>query len=232
MRVTVFVDNATENQTVLPVMREALGLFLDALPPDIEVAVATIGGRPQFQVRHTTDRAELIDAIGGIASIGGASTFFDALYEEAERMDKDDDRQYIPVIVMVAITGAEGSSRARGRNLERTMERLYENAAVVHSLLMPPSQAGVGARQGPQTQWGTDFAAATRGRYQALGTAALYRTALPELAADLARKHKLVSNQYRVTYRPPKNASDQPRVQMGARRKGITVWPTDNGNIQ
>ena len=28
--------------------------FVDALPADIEVAIATIGGRPQFRVRHTT----------------------------------------------------------------------------------------------------------------------------------------------------------------------------------
>ena len=48
VRVTVFVDNATESQTVLPDMREGLTGFLEALPPDIEVAIATIAGRPQF----------------------------------------------------------------------------------------------------------------------------------------------------------------------------------------
>ena len=232
VRVTVFVDNATESQTVLPDMREGLTGFLEALPPDIEVAIATIAGRPQFLTDHTTDRGALADAIGAIGSQGGAATFFDALYEEAEKLDDDDDRQYLPAIVMVVVAGAEGSGQARGRNLERTMDRLYENAAVVHTLLLPSPLGGVGATQGrPQTRWGTDFAAATRGRFEGLGVATQYRTLLPEIAADLARKHGLVSHQYRVTYRPPDGASDQPRVQVGTTRTGILTFPTDNGNI-
>ncbi len=232
VRVTVFVDNATESQSALPDMREGLNLFLDALPPEIEVAIGTIGGRPQFQLGHTTDRTELTNAVGGIASAGGAATFFDALYEEAERLDDDDDREYLPVIVMVAIAGAEGSSQARGSNLQKTMDLLYENAAVVHTLLLPTPVGGVGSNVGiRQGTWATDFAAATRGRNMPMGSAIDFRSALPELAADLARKHKLVSNQYKVTYKPPRNASDQPRVQMGSRRKGVTVLPTDNGNI-
>ena len=232
VRVTVFVDNATESQTVLPDMREGLTGFLDALPPDIEVAIATTGGRPQYLTEHTTDRAALADAIGTIASQGGAATFFDALYEEAERIDDDDDRAYLPAIVMVAVAGSEGSGQARGQNLERMMDRLYENAAVVHTLLLPSPLGGVGATQGrPQTRWGTDIAAATRGRFEALTIATQYRTLLPEIGADLARKHALVRHQYRVTYRPPRDASDQPRVQVGTTRTGLLTFPTDNGNI-
>lgn len=232
VRVTVFVDNATESRTVLPDMRAGLTAFLEALPPDVEVAIATTGGRPQYLTEHTTDRAALADAIGAIASQGGAATFFDALYEEAEKIEDDDDREYLPAIVMVAVAGSEGSGQARGRNLERMMDRLYENAAVVHTLLLPSPLGGVGATQGrPQTRWGTDIAAATRGRFEALTIATQFRTLLPEIGADLARKHALVRHQYRVTYRPPRDASDQPRVQVGTTRTGLLTFPTDNGNI-
>ena len=232
VRVTVFVDNATESQTVLPDMREGLTGFLEVLPPDIEVAIATLSGRPQYRTEHTADRGALADAIGKIASEGSAATFFDALYEEAEKLDDDDDREYLAAIVMVAVAGSEGSGQARGRNLERTMDRLYDNGAVVHTLLLPSPLGGVGASQGrPQTRWGTDIAAATRGRFEDLGVATQYRTLLPEIAADLARKHGLVRHQYRVTYRPPRGASDQPRVQVGTTRTGILTFPTDNGNI-
>ena len=231
-RVTVFVDNATESQTVLPDMREGLRLFLEALPPDIEVAIATIAGRPQFRVEHTTDRGALADAVGALASEGGAATFFDALYEEAERLDDDDDREYLSVIVMVAVAGSEGSGQARGQNLERMMDRLYDNAAVVHTLLLPSPVSGVTGTQGrPQTRWGTDIAAATRGTFADLNIATDYRTRLPELVNDISRRHRLTSHQFRVTYRPPEDASDQPRVQVGSARPGIAVWPTDNGNI-
>ena len=115
VRVTVYVDNATESQAALPDMREGLRLFLNALPPDIEVAIATTAGRPQFRVRHTRDRGDLLDAVGVLASEGSAATFFDALYEEAERLEDDREREYLSAIVMVAVAGSEGSRPGPGR---------------------------------------------------------------------------------------------------------------------
>ena len=53
VRVTVFVDNGIGTQTLLDHMREGVRLFLNALPPDVEVAIASIGGRPQFWATHT-----------------------------------------------------------------------------------------------------------------------------------------------------------------------------------
>lgn len=231
VRVTVFVDNATESQAALPDMREGLRLFLRALPPDIEVAIATTAGRPQFRVRHTLDRGELLDAVGSLAGEGSAATFFDALYEEGERLEDDREREYLPALVMVAVGGSEGSRRARGDGIQRTMDRLYANAAVVHTLLFT-APYGVGGTLGrAQATWGADFAAATRGRYEEMVVSTRYRTVLPEIAADLARRHRLVRNQYRVTYRPPEDAADQPRLQVGSARVGIAAMPTDNGNI-
>ena len=231
VRVTVFVDNATESQAALPDMREGLRLFLRALPPDIEVAIATTAGRPQFRVRHTLDRGELLDAVGSLAGEGSAATFFDALYEAGERLEDDREREYLPALVMVAVGGSEGSRRARGDGIQRTMDRLYANAAVVHTLLFT-APYGVGGTLGrAQATWGADFAAATRGRYEEMVVSTRYRTVLPEIAADLARRHRLVRNQYRVTYRPPEDAADQPRLQVGSARVGIAAMPTDNGNI-
>ena len=231
VRVTVYVDNATESQAAMPDIREGLRLFLRALPPDIEVAIATTAGRPQFRVRHTRDRMELLDAVGSLASEGSAATFFDALYEEGERLEDDREREYLPAIVMVAVGGSEGSRRARGDGIQRTMDRLYANAAVVHTLLFT-APYGVGGTLGrAQAQWGTDFAAATRGRYEDMVVSTRYRTVLPEIAEDLARRHRLVRNQYRVTYRPPDDAADQPRMQVGSARVGVVAIPTDNGNV-
>ena len=114
VRVTVFVDNGVGTQTLLDHMREGVRLFLNALPPDVEVAIASIGGRPQFWVTHTTDRTELEDAVGVIVpDREGAAQFLDALYEEAERLHEDEEGQYFPVIVMVATNGPEGSGRVR-----------------------------------------------------------------------------------------------------------------------
>lgn len=173
----------------------------------------------------------VLDAVGVLASEGGAATFFDALYEEAERLEDDREREYLSAVVMVAIGGSEGSRRARGDAVQRTMDRLYDNAAVVHTLLFT-APYGVGRTLGrAQATWGRDIAASTRARYEEMVISTRYRTLLPEIAADLARRHRLTRNQYRVTYRPPEDASDQPRLQVGSARVDVVAMPTDNGNV-
>ena len=127
VRVTVFIDNGIGTRPALDDMREGVSLFVDTLPPDVEVAIATIGGRPQFWAEHTTNRQELTDAIGVTAPVEGAAFFFDALYEEAERLDEDEEGQYFPVIVMVATNGPEGSNRVREGPFNEMMQRLFAN---------------------------------------------------------------------------------------------------------
>jgi len=80
-------------------------------------------------------------------------------------------------------------------------------------------------------QWATKFGAATRGAYEHLSDPSLFCTRLPELAKKLSQKHTLVSNHYRVTYKPPRGASNQPRIQMTTNRPRLRMLPTDNGNI-
>ena len=114
VRVTVFVDNnRTLASQAIGDMREGLKLFLDALPPEVEVGLATIAERPQLVTPHTSKREELATGIGLLAPIPGAAAFLDALVEEAERLNEDEERRYFPVIVMVATSCEEGSTMVR-----------------------------------------------------------------------------------------------------------------------
>ena len=228
VRVTIFVDNGVASVPALADMREGVTLFLEEMPPDVEVAIGTIGGRPQFQARHTTDRAELADAIGTIApDMEGAAMFVDALYEEAERMHEDEEGQYFPIVVMVATNGPEGSSRVRERPFREMMERLLANSAKVHTMMFA-HQSFSGA---PQMRWGIDIAEATGGGYRGLSSPNGFRVLLPQLAEDIARKHRLMSNQFRVTYMPPEGSSDRPAVRVLTTRTGINMVPTRDGKV-
>ena len=200
VRVTVFVDNGQVSLPALADMREGLRLYVDKLPLDIEVAIATIGGRPQFWAEHTTDREELLNAIGVIAPQPiDAAKFLDALSEEAKRPHEDEEGQYFPVMVMVSTNGPEQSGQARDKPFREMMERLFANKATVHTLLFsnPSLAAENSGRGGLQQRWGIDIAAATGGVYQGLISANGYRTLLPQLAGDIGRKHLLVSTQFR-----------------------------------
>lgn len=233
LRVTVLVDTGTEAGSRLAHMRNGLESFLNILPPGIEVAIASTGGaRTHYKTKHTSDKEELLSAVGRLVPDRGSSAFFDGLYEAAEEIGDDRNGEYFPVVVMVAVGGAEGSNRDRGSASQQAMENLNASGGTVHTLLLTgvsgPGQRSSGRKQ---AQWGTDFAAATRGTYQQLGDPTLFRTKLPELAEKLGQKHALVSNQYRITYKPPRDASDQPRIQMTTNRPGLRMFPTDNGNI-
>ena len=77
-----------------------------------------------------------------------------------------------------------------------------------------------------------DIAQATNGIYQGLISANGYRTLLPQLAGDIGRKHRLVSNQYRVTYAPPEGVSEQPSISILTTRADSKMVATIDGNVQ
>jgi hypothetical protein len=230
VRVTVFVDNGVASLRHLSDMREGLRLFLDEIPPDVEVAIATIGGRPQFWAEHTTDREELLDAIGVISPQPiDAAKFIDALAEEAERLDDDEEGLYFPVMVMVSTNGPEQSGEARQKPFRRMMDRMFAAKATINTLLIQdPEARGNG---GLQERWGMDLANASGGVYQSLISANGFRTLLPQLAGDIGLKHQRVSNQYRVTYAPPEGVSEQPSVRVLTTRPDTTMWATIDGNV-
>jgi hypothetical protein len=227
VRLTIFVDNGEGGRTSVGQIRDGLQGFLDAIPQEVEVALLTTAGRPQWVVRHTTDRAELTSGIDLITPIGGSgATFMDSLVEEAKRLDDDDEGEYFPVIVMVATDGAD-TSGATPRRYEEALRRLVENSATVHTLML----ATAGNQGGIASQVGANVAEVTRGTHESLAVASAFATMLPELGQDIARKHKLVSNQYRLTYKPPDDVSDRPSLSIAISRSGLKMFPTLDGNV-
>jgi hypothetical protein len=226
VRVTVFVDNGKGGATSVQHMREGLKDFIAAIPDGVEVALLTIAGRPQWVIRHTVDKVELLRGVDLIVPRASASSrFLDALVEEAGRLDDDDERHYYPVILMLGSDGPEDSS-ANERRTEQMMERMQENAATVHSYLAS------NGRQSLQTQLGIGLGTMTGGQYRPIGASTAFMSLLPELGEDIARKHRLVSNQYRVTYAPPDGASEEPGVSISLTRSGMKMVATMDGNIQ
>ena len=232
VRVSVFVDNGLASPPILDHVREGVRLFVETLPLEVEVQIGTTGGRPQILAQHTSDRAELTDAIGSIApDMEGAASFFDALYEEAERLDEDAEGQYFPVIVMVATNGPEGSTRVREGPFNEMMQRIVANNVTLHTRLYTFTSVSGVKQGGDQARWGMDIGKFTGGSYEGLSTAIGFRTLLPQLAEDLARKHRLVSSQYRLTYDPPEGASPEAPIRVLTTRPNIHMAATASGNL-
>ena len=229
LRVTVFIDNSNAAIPAVPQMREGLRAFLTELPGEVEVGLATIAGRAQWVAEHTADRAELERGIGLIVpNTGSSADFLDALIEEGGRLDDDNDREYYPVIVMLSADGVEGSSSQQGR-FDEMVNRMIMNSAEVHTLFFVSGQ-GSGAAA-IQVQIGEALAQNTRGSFERFAAASGFVNLLTELARDLANKHRMVSNQYRVTYRQPRNPSAQPAIGVATTREDLNLIPTLDGNV-
>ena len=226
VRVTVFIDNGDSARTALQHMREGLKGFVDAMPEDVEVALLTVGQQPRWITRHTSDHAELTRGLGLVVPDASAvARYLDAWVEEADRLTDDEERQYLPIVVMLASDGPDGSTVTQGRYAEMA-QRMIDASATLHTWMF--TRGNVSA---PQVQIGTEMADLTRGSYQPLAVSSGFVTQLPELGRDIARKHSRVRRQYRVTYAPPDGASDQPVISIGSTRQGIEIIGTIDGNV-
>ena len=228
VRLTVFVDNSDAGASAVPQIREGLRALLAELPTGIDVGFLTLARQPRWITRHTSDREELVEDIANISpDTGSAATFNDALVEEANRIHDDDDREYYPVIIMVGSDGADGSRSQQGR-IDRMVERLVENSAEVHTLMLMTGRLGSGSMAAGV---GEALVPITRGSFERITVNSAIVDRLTALGSDIAQKHRMVSQQYRITYRQPRNPSDQPRIGVATERQGLQVIPTIDGNV-
>jgi hypothetical protein len=228
VRLTVFVDNGDRGAALVPQVREGLRALLQELPAEIEVAFLTTARQPRWITRHTLDRAELEGDIANISPDAGAgATFNDSLVEETDRIHDDDDREYYPVIITVATDGADGSRSQQGR-IDRMVERMVENSVEVHTLLLMTGQLGSASMAAGV---GQALVPVTRGSFERIAVNSAIVERLAELGRDIAQKHRMVSNQYRITYRQPRNPSAQPAIGVATEREGLQMIPTIDGNV-
>jgi hypothetical protein len=110
------------------------------------------------------------------------------------------------------------------------LERMVGNLATVHTRMLMNSRRGAFS-SGNQVQVGTNVSEVTGGTYESMAISTAFRTLLRELGQDIARKHRLVSNQYRVTYAPPEGISNPSAVQIASDRSGVNLVATLDGNV-
>ena len=228
VRLSVFLDNSHGAYASVTDMREGFQLMLEGLPEDVEVSLSTIGRQVRSITEHTTDRAALTEGVGLVArDTGSGPRFLDALVEAVNQIDDDDDREYFPVIVVVSADGGDSSSSQQGR-VDNMIRQIQENAVEIHVLLfMSGDGQGAAAIQG---QFGNVLGQNTGGSFETVTISSGFRGLLQDLGNQLATKHSLLSNQYRVTYRPPSESS-RPAITVVTTRPRVRMTSTLDGNI-
>jgi hypothetical protein len=112
MRVVLLVDSSSTMSPMLTPFRAALNDFLDTLPGDPEIAIASTGGQLRIREKPTMDRKRLHATASSFTSDGGANAFLDSLLEVDARLFRSaPDRR--PILVI--LTSDSGSTRSEVR---------------------------------------------------------------------------------------------------------------------
>ena len=133
-RIALLVDTSDGTSASITQMRAGLQSFVDALPPEPELLVATTGRRTAVRVQPTTDRQRARNSLGGLISDNGPTPLMDAILEIDDRfMRKARDRR--PIFVIVTGDGSE-SSRTNPDTFNQWLATLHGRSGVAHALII------------------------------------------------------------------------------------------------
>jgi hypothetical protein len=221
-KVHVLVDNGKGNTNPINPLRDGLKGLFDALPDGVEIELYTTSPQPRPLVKPTTDKAALQKAIPLIAPDSGAGAFFDALFEAANRIDKDKTPNF-PVILMA---GSDfGKVNVNDRDFMRMQELILKHAMTVHIIVM----AGTGGTSGggAQTEIGLQMTKLSGGKYENITTVTRLSTLLPEYGKRIADSAAKQRNQYRITYEHPANFKGTAQIGASIKRPGTPTLSLD-----
>jgi VWFA-related protein len=213
LTIALMVDDSAAASPAIADIRSGLQAFIDALDAPHEVALISFGERSTSMVEYTRDRERLKRGVNHVfARPGSGAYFLDAIVDASRGLEKRAPER--PVIVAVMTEGLEFANTT----YQTVLRRLYASGAAFHALVLSgtaranPSQEEIRNRNIVLDE-GTR---ATGGRRDQLLSSIALTPTLKELAAEL-------QHQWIVTYSRPDSLLMPERVQVEARREGITV---------
>jgi hypothetical protein len=178
MRVALLVDTSAATTGAIVQIREAVVTFLDALPPEHEVLLASTGRRLQVRVPPTIDRAKLKASAGGLLSENGPTPLMDSLREIDDRFLKKAGERW-PVVVVITGDGSENSKDTDDQAFNRWIADAARRGVSANAIVLKGPSNGL-----------PDFVASTltrvtHGHYASMSNGAGLVAALKQLADQL-----------------------------------------------
>jgi von Willebrand factor type A domain len=222
MRIALVIDTSDSTTEAVSMIRKGLADFLDALPPQHEVLMASTGRQMRVRVPPTTDRKKLGDAARGLFSDGGATRLMDGLLEIDDRFMKDAEDRW-PVFVIVTGDGAESSAGGNEKKFNDWVRGLPARGIVAHGIVLKYKGQGM-----PEVVT-SQMAQTTGGRYDFMNTSNSLPAKLAAIAEQLNRDFAAVQTKYAIAFHT--DAADAGRVSIGVARQGVTLQLT-NGRLR
>ena len=231
VKVTVLVDNGAGTGQMLSQYRSGLKAFLAGLPAGVEASVITLAPQPRWLIRPTNDAEQLQKSVDRLAPDTSSSRTVEGLVEAANRVEQENRKQIVhfPVVVVLATTGAEGST-SREQEINKMANQFLAYPARIHVIMLNTGATPGTLNGARQVQVGKTVADLTGGRYEAIAAATRIPALLEEFAKEITEAHAFQSHQYMVTVQRPAGVTGQVGQMMaGPKRTGIRLTPTAQG---
>lgn len=210
--IALLVDTSTAARTFVSDYRLAIPAFLDVVLGEESggqnhVAIIGIGERPTIFTDYTSDRKRLEAGLGRVFAQPDAGTYLlDAIREVGQGLEKKKSSR--AVMVALLSEGPELSSL----NWQTVLDRLKSSGATFHALAIG-SPANFEQDRSMVLSMGTKNSG---GRSETV----LIPSALTSRLKQVARE---IVGQYRVTYARPDSLIPPEKIQVTARREGLTA---------
>jgi hypothetical protein len=215
MRIVLMVDSSNPVVPMISSFKNALGAFVDALPPIHEVAFISSGGQLRVRVPPGTDREKLKAETARFAPEGGANAFLDTLLEADKRFLKTAPA-FWPVFVIVTTDNGENYRDPDYPTYNAFMTDFRARAGAAHVVLLQ------GRKTGPVTGYVMNITDNVHGSLAVINTDNSLPAKLQAIAEELADDHFKMRGRYEVAFEgDPKIV--QPVVAVAVNREGASV---------
>lgn len=212
IQIALLVDTSQASRDFIRDYRQAVPAFIDIVLGEEsggqnQVALIGLGERPTILADFTADRQVLTDGVNRLFSIQQAGTYLlDAILEVGQGLQKRGAER--SVMVAIVSEGAELSNRY----YRTVLDGLKASGAILHVLSLG-TPSNMGQDRSMTLSLGTKESG---GRYDTL----LVSTALAGKLKEVARE---IIGQYRVTYARPESLIPPEKIEVSARRAGLTA---------
>jgi hypothetical protein len=215
-RILLLVDTSDAvSPAVVNPLRQGLATFINSLPADAEVVLATMGGQLHVRVEPTTDHAALARGVASIFPEGGDTVLMDAIVEGNTRFLVPAET-HAPVIVVVTTEGREGSG-TRDDKFPQFVNDMAGRGTVAYAVVLGltatqgdvrPTAGGNRARDNAilsndttgQSIVAMNITKFTSGRYEHVNSATAVGDKLKSIAADIAADRKNMTGWYQIGF--------------------------------
>jgi VWFA-related protein len=221
--IAILVDDSAASEQLIPRVREALRAFIAKMSKGNQIAIVGLADRPTILANYTANTKLLENAIGLLwPRTRAGSTLLDAIYEVSRGLEKRETPR--AVITPVVTDGGDFANR----QYEQVMEEVKRAGAAIHAITVGDFSATDDEELRNRGRLLAEGTRTTGGQRVNLLTPISVQQAFDRLAREL-------SAQYKVVYGRPESLIPPAKVEVSARRPGITMRGTlerGTGNSQ